>query len=129
YTRPRPPAGGKMIALPNLGFPRVGHAAHTTPAKSPERKVPALRDQVRELRDWDPSGVKSTIGTLETVKHHLRPNRQPSGVPRHQAHQACPPRVMRDTRPSGDLRQSRIAAIGRLRSRVGGQRLWGLDAH
>src|SRR5215468_8631797 len=65
----------------------TGRPAQRTPHRRsrPRRKVPALGDQVRELRDWDPSGVKSTIGTLETVKHHLRPPRQPSGGPRQRA--------------------------------------------
>ena len=70
-----------MIALPNRGFLGIRQCSADHTGAVAREDVPALGDQVRELRDWDPSGVKSTTGTLETVKHHLEPFRQRSVGP------------------------------------------------
>ena len=75
-------AGGEMIALPNRGFLPVGlWSAHHTGAVARE-EVPAL--ETKFVNPWPGSlrGVWLTIGTLETVKHHMKPFRQRSVGPR-----------------------------------------------
>ena len=71
-----------MIALPNRGFLRVGPwSAHHTCAVARE-EVPAREAKFANPVAGIPFGMWPTTGTLETVKHHVKPFRQRSAEPR-----------------------------------------------